>query len=239
MIIRLKQADFSANNIGKIALPNVNLNWREGTDNPLLFNYTNAVGAGEFLGVEFVAKDNPSPFPIIRKLHKGGTASFLYAYLTANRNSIDFPLTPSNLSMAIWVNRSAWESFQVGSTFKWSYQVYQNGWKFLSDAGGAMQMGYQRLISQEEIIRDLSNDYLSSTVKSKVLATEVVNGETWDCIGVVFSNNKYNTDAYEAGCRPRIAFNLYFMNSAEKDMEVANLQVVETSEYLDPYKNYE
>lgn len=238
MIIRLKQADFSANNIGKIALPNVNLNLREGTNNPLLFNYTNTVGTGEFLGVEFVAKDNPSPFPIIRKLHKGGTEAYLYAFLTANRNSIDFPLTPSNLSMAIWLNFSKWESFQAGSSIDFNYQVYQNRWKFLSPKGG-LAISYSRLLSQTEIIEDVANDYVSLTVKSKALATKVIGGETWVCLGFVFSNIQYNTDAYEAGCRPRISLRYNFMNSAEKDMEVANLQVVETSEYLNPYKNYE
>ena len=82
MIIKLKNADFSANNVGKIYIPGTNVNVGEGTTNPLLFKYTDTTGAGEFLGVDFITKENPTVFPIIRKLHKGGTGKFLYSYLT-------------------------------------------------------------------------------------------------------------------------------------------------------------
>lgn len=240
MIIKLKNADFSANNVGKIYIPGVNINIGEGTTNPLLFKYTSTTGAGEFLGVDFITKENPSPFPIIRKLHKGGTDGFLYSYLTPQRTSIDFPLTPKCLSMAVWINKTAWEKFQKTSSMSILLQVYDNGWKFLygSGDGNPCAISYDELSFTGERTQDITSTYMSASVKRKILQTRVVNGETWVCIGIVFYNLVFNTSTYEANCRPRIAMQFNFMNSTTYDMEVGNLQVVESVDYLNPDKEY-
>lgn len=241
MIIKLKNADFSANNIGKISLPGTNINVGEGTSNPLLFKYTNTNGSGEFLGVEFVTKENPSPFPIIRKLHKGGTAAYLYSYLTPDRSTIDFPLTPKALSMAIWINKTAWERFQAGSTMELLLQVYDSGWKKFSYDGNATHacnIIYRELSNKNEITSDITSTYMNMSAKRRILDTKVVNDETWLCIGVVFYNIVFNTSAYEANCRPRIAIKCNFMNSSTYDMEIGNLQVVESVDYLSPHEEY-
>lgn len=242
MIIKLKNADFSANNIGKIYIPDTNINVGEGTSNPLLFKYTNTTGSGEFLGVEFVAKENPSPFPIIRKLHMGGTASFLYSYLTPDRSTIDFPITPKALSMAIWINKTAWERFQAGGSMNIFMQVYDSGWKSQTGPGGdtphVCSIGYPQLSKMDEITSDLTSTYMSASAKRRILDTKVVSDETWVCIGIVFYNIVLNTSTYEANCRPRIAFRNDFMKSSTYDMEIGNLQVVESAEYLDPHKVY-
>lgn len=237
MIIKLKNADFSANNIGKIYIPGTNINNGEGTNNPLLFKYSNTTGEGEFLGVEFVTKENPSPFPIIRKLHEGGTAAYLYSYLTPDRSTIDFPLTPKALSMALWINKTAWERFQEAGDLRINLQIYDNGWKFLSD-GGIGYIRYSELTNMNEHTQDYTTTYMNISLKRKILDTKVVNGETWLCVGIVFFNLVFNTSTYEANCRPRIALAFNFMNSTTYDMEVGNLQVVESSDYLDPYKEY-
>lgn len=240
MIIKLKNADFSANNVGKINIPGINLNVGEGTTNPLLFKYTNTTGSGEFLGVDFITKENPSPFPIIRKLHKGGTVTFLYSYLTPQRTSINFPLTPKCLSMAIWINKTAWEKFQKTSSMSILLQVYDNGWKFLYGSGNdsPCAISYDELSFTGERTQDITSTYMSVSVKRKILQTRVVNGETWVCIGIVFYNLVFNTSTYEANCRPRIAMQFNFMNSTTYDMEVGNLQVVESVDYLNPDKEY-
>lgn len=241
MIIKLKNADFSANNIGKISLPGTNINVGEGTSNPLLFKYTNTTGSGEFLGVEFVTKENPSPFPIIRKLHKGGTAAYLYSYLTPDRSTIDFPLTPKALSMAIWINKTAWERFQAGSSMLLTLQVYDSGWKRPSIDGNATHVcniRYTELSNMNEITSDITSTYMNMSAKRRILDTKVVNDETWLCIGVVFYNIVFNTSTYEANCRPRISFMCNFMNSSTYDMEIGNLQIVESVDYLDPHKEY-
>lgn len=243
MIIRLKNADFSAKNVGKISIPGVNLNTGEGTNNPLLFKYNTITGGGEFLGVDFITKENPSVFPIIRKLHKGGNQALLYSYLTPDRSTIDFPITPSNLSMAIWINKTAWSRFQTGvSVFTCSIQVYNNGWKSATNSAGVNSnpyyISYNSLSSTDEYALDMSSTYMSASAKRKVLDTKVVNDETWVCVGLVLSNIVYNTSTYEENCRPRIALNFQFMNSDAYDMEIGNLQVVESSEYLDPKKEY-
>ena len=240
MIIKLKNADFSANNLGKIHIPGTNINNGEGTSNPLLFKYLNTTGEGEFLGVEFVTKENPSPFPIIRKLHKGGTSAHLYSYLTPDRSTVDFPITPKALSMALWINKTAWERFQEGSTIFCTLQVYDNGWKIFNPIGDydPRFVRYTELSSADERTQDVSLTYMSASIKRKILDTKVVNGETWVCVGIVFFNLVFNTSTYEANCRPRIALNFSFMNSTAYDMEVGNLQVVESADYLDPYKEY-
>lgn len=247
MIIKLKNADFSANNIGKIKIPGTNINNGEGTSNPLLFKYKNTTGDGEFLGVEFVTKENPSPFPIIRKLHNGGTAAFLYSYLTADKATIDFPITPKSLSMAVWINKTAFERFIQGSNYFSSYftlllQVYDSGWKKPEISGGdnahACIIRYNELSSENEFTEDLTSKYMNMSVKRKILDTKVINDETWVCIGFVFYNIVLNTSTYEANCRPRIAFNFNFMKSSTYNMEISNLQVVESADYLDPHKEY-
>lgn len=240
MIIKLKNADFSANNIGKIHIPGTNINNGEGTSNPLLFKYLNTTGEDEFLGVEFVTKENPSPFPIIRKLHKGGTRAYLYSYLTPDRSTVDFPITPKALSMALWINKTAWERFQKGSSILCTLQVYDNGWKTFDTIGDydPRAVRYTQLSSTDERTQDVSLTYMSASIKRKILDTKVVNGETWVCVGIVFFNLVFNTSTYEANCRPRIALTFNFMNSTAYDMEVSNLQVVESVDYLDPYKEY-
>ena len=241
MIIKLKNADFSANNVGKIYIPGVNINIGEGTTNPLLFKYTDATGAGEFLGVDFITKENPSPFPIIRKLHKGGTGTFLYSFMTSDRATIDFPLTPKALSMAIWINKTAWEKFQAESYMYITMQVYDSRWKNIGasgDSSNACIVRYNELSNTDEIKSDLTSKYMSASVKRRILGTKEVNNETWVCIGIVFYNIVLNTSTYEANCRPRIAFQNYFMNSTTYDMEVGNLQVVESVDYLNPDEEY-
>ena len=241
MIIKLKDADFSANNIGKIYIPGTNINVGEGTTNPLLFKYTTTTGTGEFLGVDFITKENPTVFPIIRKLHKGGTGAYLYSYLTPQRTSIDFPLTPNCLSMAVWINKTAWARFQEANSMDFSLQVYDNGWKFLSDGSGDYNpcvIRYSQLSVMDEYTQDFTTTYMSVSVKRKILDTKVVNGETWVCIGIVFYNIVFNTSTYEANCRPRIAMQFRFMNSTTYDMEVGNLQVVESVAYLNPDVEY-
>lgn len=242
MIIKLKNADFSANNIGKISIPGTNINVGEGTNNPLLFKYSNTTGEGEFLGVEFVTKENPSPFTIIRKLHNGGTLASLYSYLTQDRSTIDFPLKPKALSMAIWVNKTAWERFQASSYLQFYMQVYDAGWKradvVSSGDFNASVVYYNNLSGTDELTSDLSSTYMSMSVKRKILDTKVVNDETWVCIGIVFYNIVLETSKYEANCRPRISLRFDFMNSTTYYMEVVNLQVVESDDYLDPYKEY-
>lgn len=241
MIIKLKDADFSANNVGKIHIPGMNLNVGEGTTNPLLFKYTNTTGTGEFLGVDFITKENPTVFPIIRKLHKGGTGPFLYSFLTSQRTSIDFPLTPKCLSMAVWINKTAWERFRKTSNMEFILQVYDNGWKFISGGSGDYRPGlitYEELSFTGERTQDITSTYMSASVKRKILQTRVVNGETWVCIGIVFYNLVFNTSTYEANCRPRIAMKFDFMNSTTYDMEIGNLQVVESVDYLNPDKEY-
>lgn len=240
MIIKLKNADFSANNVGKIYIPGMNVNVGEGTTNPLLFKYTNTTGSGEFLGVDFITKENPTVFPIIRKLHKGGTGVFLYSYLTPQRTSINFPLTPKCLSMAVWINKTAWEKFQKTSSMSIFLQVYDKGWKFLKGSGdySPITVTYEELSFTGERTQDATSTYMSASVKRKILQTRVVNGETWVCIGIVFHNLVFNTSTYEANCRPRIAMQFNFMNSTTYDMEVGNLQVVESVDYLNPDKEY-
>lgn len=237
MIIKLKNADFSANNIGKIYIPGTNINVGEGTSNPLLFKYTDTIGSGEFLGVEFVTKENPSPFPIIRKLHKGGTDAYLYSYLTPDKPTINFPLTPKELSLAIWINKTAWERFQEAGNLGINLQVYDNGWKYLSDSG-SIYIRYSELTNMDERTQDYNTTYMNASFKRKILDTKVVNGETWLCVGIVFFNLVFNTSTYEANCRPRIALSFGFMNSSTYDMEIGNLQVVESVDYLDPHKEY-
>ena len=241
MIIKLKNADFSANNIGKIHIPGTNINNGEGTSNPLLFKYLNTTGNGEFLGVEFVTKENPSPFPIIRKLHKGGTEPYLYSYLTPDRSTVDFPITPKALSMAFWINKTAWERFLKEGYMHCMLQVYDGGWKSVEYGGNDPHpclLRYLELSSKDEITKDITSTYMNVSIKRKTLDTKVVNGETWVCVGIVFFNLVFNTSTYEANCRPRIALSFNFMNSTAYDMEVGNLQVVESSNYLDPYKEY-
>lgn len=240
MIIKLKNADFSANNVGKIYIPETNLNIGEGTTNPLLFKYTDTTGSGEFLGVDFITKENPTVFPIIRKLHKGGTGIFLYSYLTPQRTSIDFPLTPKCLSMAFWINKTAWERFQKTSSMLTFLQVYDNGWKSIKGSGddNPIAISYDELSFTGERTKDITSTYMSASVKRKILQTRVVNGETWVCIGIVFYNLVFNTSTYEANCRPRIAMQFNFINSTTYDMEVGNLQVVESVDYLNPDKEY-
>ena len=240
MIIKLKDADFSANNVGKIYIPGVNINIGEGTTNPLLFKYTDTTGAGEFLGVDFITKENPTVFPIVRKLHKGGTGMFLYSYLTPQRTSINFPLTPKCLSMAVWINKTAWEKFQKTSSMSIFLQVHDNGWKFLQGSGdySPITISYDELSFTGERTQDITSTYMNASVKRKILQTRVVNGETWVCIGIVFYNLVFNTSTYEANCRPRIAMQFNFMNSTTYDMEVGNLQVVESVDYLNPDKEY-
>ena len=240
MIIKLKNADFSASNVGKINIPGINLNVGEGTTNPLLFKYTSTTGAGEFIGVDFITKENPSPFPIIRKLHKGGTGIFLYSYLTPQRTSIDFPITPKCLSMAVWINKTAWARFQEKSSLELILQVYNNGWKTITGSGNGnpCAISYDELSFTGERTQDITSTYMSESVKRKILQTRVVNGETWVCIGIVFYNLVFNTSTYEANCRPRIAMQFNFMNSTTYDMEVGNLQVVESVDYLNPDKEY-
>ena len=240
MIIKLKNADFSANNVGKIYIPGVNINIGEGTTNPLLFKYTSTTGTAEFLGVDFITKENPSPFPIIRKLHKGGTRTYLYSYLTPDRSTIDFPLTPKALSMAIWINKTAWERFQKTSSMSIYLQVYDSHWNFISGSGGhtPTTVTYEELSFTGERTQDITSTYMSASVKRKILQTRVINGETWVCIGIVFYNLVFNTSTYEANCRPRIAMQFNFMNSTTYDMEVGNLQVVESVDYLNPDEEY-
>lgn len=240
MIIKLKNADFSANNVGKIYIPGMNVNVGEGTTNPLLFKYTNTTGSGEFLGVDFITKENPTVFPIIRKLHKGGTGVFLYSYLTPQRTSINFPLTPKCLSMAVWINKTAWEKFQKTSSMSIFLQVYDRTWKFINGSGdyNPLAVSYEELSFTGERTQDITSTYMSASVKRKILQTRVVNGETWVCIGIVFYNLVFNTSTYEANCRPRIAMQFSFMNSTTYDMEVGNLQVVESVDYLNPDKEY-
>lgn len=241
MIIKLKNADFSANNIGKIYIPGTNINVGEGTSNPLLFTYTSTTGDSEFLGVDLIEKENPTIFPIIRKLHKGGTASFLYSYLTPQRTSIDFPLTPKCLSMAVWINKTAWARFQEGRDMEFILQVYDNGWKFLVDKDEhqrAASISYDSLSNTTEVISNITETYLTCSVKRKILQTKVINDETWVCVGIVFYDLVFNTSLYEANSRPRIAMKFNFMNSTTYDMEVGNLQVIESADYLDPYKEY-
>lgn len=240
MIIRLKNADFSANNVGKINIPETNLNIGEGTTNPLLFKYTDTTGSGEFLGVDFITKENPTVFPIIRKLHKGGTGVFLYSYLTPQRTSINFPITPKCLSMAVWINKTAWERFQKTSYLHFVLQVYDRTWKFIEASGNYSPtiVAYEDLSFTGERTQDITSTYMSASVKRKILQTRVVNGETWVCIGIVFYNLVFNASTYEANCRPRIAMQFSFMNSTTYDMEVGNLQVVESADYLNPDKEY-
>ena len=240
MIIKLKNADFSANNVGKIYIPGVNINIGEGTTNPLVFKYTSTTGTSEFLGVDFITKENPTVFPIIRKLHKGGTGTFLYSYLTPQRTSINFPLTPKCLSMAVWINKTAWERFQKTSSMSIFLQVFDSGWKFISGSGGysPTTVTYEELSFTGERTQDITSTYMSASVKRKILQTRVVNGETWVCIGIVFYNLMFNTSTYEANCRPRIAMQFNFMNSTTYDMEVGNLQVVESVDYLNPDEEY-
>ena len=242
MIIKLKNADFSANNIGKIYIPGTNINVGEGTSNPLLFTYTNTTGDSEFLGVDLIEKENPTIFPIIRKLHKGGTNNYLYSYLTPQRTSIDFPITPNCLSMAVWINKTAWARFQEGNSIECILQVYDNGWKFLYDGDEntqrAASISYDSLSNTKEVIANITKTYLTGSVKRKILQTKVINDETWVCVGIVFYNLMFNTSLYEANSRPRIAIYFSFMNSTTYNMEVGNLQVVESADYLNPYKEY-
>lgn len=242
MIIQLKNADFSDNNIGKIYIPGINMNIKEGTSSPLLFKNNNETGSGEFLGVSFVTKENPSPFSIIRKLHKGGTGTYLYSFLTSERITIDIPIQPSKLSMAVWINMTKWAEFTQTGGVTFNLQVYSNGWKNNINDGGVnnpIRPTYNYLMSSStENISSFSGTYYSVDVKSKVLDTQEINGETWKCFGIVFYNIQLNTSEYEENCRLRISTSWSFMNSTSIDMEVANFQVVETDEYLNPTKQY-
>ena len=241
MIIRLKNADFSENKVGRIYIPGTDINIGEGTTNPLLFTYTTTTGSGEFLGVDFITKENPTVFPIIRKLHKGGTGTYLYSYLTAQRTSIDFPLTPNSLSMAVWINKTAWARFQEGNSISLNLQVYDSRWKSLQGGGGDYNpctIRYNELSVADERTQDFTSTYMNASAKRKILDTKVVNGETWVCIGIVFYNIVFNTSTYETNCRPRISMQFGFMNSTTYDMEVGNLQVVESVDYLNPDVEY-
>lgn len=246
MIIVLKDADFSANNVGKITIPGSNLNIGEGTNNPLLFKYNNSTGSGEFLGVDFITKTNPTPFPIVRRLHKGGTRSNLYSFMTADRTTINFPSTPSNVSMAVWINKSNWDAISVPSNnrFEVMFQVYNNGWKDIGtvSASGAGIMTYTRFCDtenpeQQSTLED--NDYVNYDImKSKVLDRKTVNGEDWVCVGFVWSGITYNTSAYEANCRLRITFKFNMIQDDTHDIEIGNMQIVESAGYLDPNTIY-
>ena len=168
MIIRLKNADFSASNVGKINIPGTNLNVGEGTTNPLLFKYTSTTGAGEFLGVDFITKENPSPFPIIRRLHKGGTEPYLYSYLTPDRSTVDFPITPKALSMAFWINKTAWERFIKEGYMHCMLQVYDGRWKSVEYGGDDPHpclLEYSELSSKNEITKDITSTYMNVSVK--------------------------------------------------------------------------
>lgn len=247
MIIVLKNADFSANNVGRITIPGSNLNIGEGTNNPLLFKYNNATGSGEFLGVDFITKTNPTPFPIVRRLHRGGTMSNLYSFMTADRTTIDFPSTPSKLSMAVWINKSNWDAISVSSRnyFSVVFQVYNNGWQTsgssgsLSDAGAMSYTRFCNTENPEQQSTQGENDYVNYDImKSKVLDRKTVNGEDWVCVGFVWSGITYNTSAYETDCRLRISFSFNMMQDATHDIEIGNMQVVESADYLDPNTIY-
>ena len=241
MIIVLKDADFSANNVGKVQLPNTNLNYGEGTSNPLLFKYSTTTGYGEFLGVDFVTKTNPTPFSIVRKLHKGGTGTSLYAFQTGERTTIDFPLGIEKISMAVWINMSNWKATQGrpsggDNNINLSLQAYSSSWQGVNISSGFAGRWLESEIddtSNPEKTSTVSGDsYLNYSIKSKVLDRKTVSGEDWICVGTVFSDIT-PTAAVEEGSRIRVRMQARFM-TADQDFEVGNMQVVETNEYLDP-----
>lgn len=229
MIIKLKNADFSANNVGKIDLPGGNINTGEGTNNPLLFKYSTTTGEGEFLGVDFITKENPSPFPIIRKLHMGGTGKYLYEFQTAERNTIGINPTPTNLSMALWVNKTIWENLGT-SRISLYLQGYSSGWK----ASSEMNITYTNISSDNEVTAQVSNANFEATFKQKVLARQTLNNEDWVCIGIVLSNITI-LGTFEGAIR--MAF-MFIMMTSGTDMEVANMQLVESADYLNPTEEY-
>lgn len=229
MIIKLKGADFSANNVGKIDLPGGNINTGEGTNTPLLFKYSTSTGSGEFLGVDFITKENPSPFPIIRKLHMGGTGKYLYEFQTAERNTIGINPSPTNLSMALWVNKTMWEALGT-SRLALTLQGYDSGWK----ASSEMFISFSDLSSESEITGDYTNTNFSVTFKKKVLATQTINNEVWVCVGIVLTDIDV-LSTFDGAIR--MAF-LFTMMTSGANMEVANMQLVETSDYLNPTEEY-
>lgn len=229
MIIKLKGADFSANNVGKIDLPGTNINVGEGTNNPLLFKHSTTTGTGEFLGVDFITKENPSPFPVIRKLHMGGTGKYLYEFQTAERNTIGINPTPTNLSMALWVNKTAWEN--LGTTRLVLYlQGYNSGWRMSPE----MNITYSNISSDNEVTAQVSNTNFELAFKQKVLARQTLNGEEWICVGIILSDITI-LGVFEGAIR--MAF-MFTMMTSGTDMEVANMQLAESADYLNPTEEY-
>lgn len=245
MIICLKNADFSASNLGKVYFKDINLNTGEGTNNPLMFKYSNATGAGEYLGVDFVTKENPSPFSTIRKLHKGGTGAYLYSVQYDNITTLDFPRTPENISMAIWINKTSWESFrETGNMVVMlaARKTDNSGWINIATPIGEPRVEnilYTELASQNELSGNLAeNVAVSGHIKRKILDTKVVNGETWVCVGIVWYGLAYDTSQILENSVLRIIINCGLMDDAEHYFEIGNLQVVNSPDYLIPDKDY-
>lgn len=242
MILYIKNADFSKSNIGKMTLPNTNINIGEGTSKPLLFKYA-TIGAGEFLGVSFIEKQNPSCFGVIRRATKNTeNGHYLYSYQTSEGKTINIPKKPKNISMAIWINMSSVQN--INFAIQLVPQVYNNGWKGNPSSGNPNPMSYTKEqllnieIGDERSTTKTNSDYFNYQIKSKCIAKETVNEEEWVCLGFVFSNISYIDGSFDESYPLRFAITEAGTLSIGDYFEIANLQVVLSDNYIDPKKDY-
>lgn len=234
MIIVVKNANFSDNNLGTIKIPGelYNFNIGEGTTSPKLFTYQqNPIG--EFMGVQYEKINNPSPFEYTRKLTLVNNSKYLYEYLTPDRQSIGINPKPTSLSMAIWINYSEFELTDINRLVI-GLQIFNSGWKLCKSfiITNATFETYNVEYSWN------NSSYINGKVAAKNLATKTINGDIWYCIGVVFSDLTYIDGSYEEGCPPRIFINNETSLTSELTYHIANMQIVETDKFLDPEKDY-
>jgi hypothetical protein len=230
MKIILKEADFSANNVGKIDLDYVNLLNKSSV---LPLNGTEVLGKPKVTKMTAEAPINGVDAFELTFTRAIQTGSSNFPYLVLPDACLRIPENNTkSIVLGLWTTQHLYGANAVSGLL-------------IGNNSYASSYGQADVRSVDERSSSLSSVNVIGTWKGKVVEEKEIEGIIWKFVCVILKVDSY-TDA-AAGAKPLIlpgfnAYDSWFNRSGNTDdslkIKVQNITMCYGDEYLDPYKVY-
>lgn len=231
MKIILKDADFSANNVGKIDLYYVNLLNKSSI---LPLNETEALGKPKVTKITAEAPISGVDAFELTFTRAVQTGSSNFSYLVLPDACLRIPKKNTKpIVLGLWTTQELYNSFAVSGLL-----IGNNS--YVSSYG----LADVRIVGGESS-GSLSSVNIIGTWKGKVVEEKEIGGVVWRFVCAILEVGSYNEAA--ANAKPLIlpgfnAYDSWFNRSGNTDdslkIKVQNITICYGDEYLDPYKVY-